>query len=266
MERRDDFFEYVQAKLSGLSDEDGLYARIFQLICHLNFSPAEAKEHWKKIKELKEERSARLGRAVSFRVALLDYFLSNQTIQTPMIVELYLFENHRYNVMVDNLTGLYNHRFIREYLWKETKRSIRYKKKYSVLLMDVDDFAEFNDRNGKIAGDELLMKIAAVLENHTRVEDVPARFGGDEFFIILPETDRNGAMAFANRIKKILLDEVFSSSKLGKNISVSMGLATFQDDSVDPILLLEMVEKSLYHAKYLGKNKIEAYSFDELEI
>ncbi len=267
LERRDEFFTRIQELVTEEDSEEQVYQRIFQTLCHLEFSPEESLEHWKRITLLKQQMEEQLVRPVAFRVAMLQYFLSDLGMyQNPFLVELFLYESSHYNIMTDELTGMYNHRFLREYLWKETKRSIRYKKQYSLMLLDVDDFRFINDNYGLLAGDEVLQSHARLIEENIRVEDVVARYSGDAFIIILPETGKKGALDSAHRLMDTIHTHVTPIENKEIRISYSIGIATFGEDSQDPIEILEMAEKALYRAKYQGKDRIEAYSPDLHEI
>ncbi len=263
LENRDDFQEKVKALGREVTDEVEIYQRILFLFSHVQFSVEEARDHWDRILAHRSELSAKLERKVAFRVALLDYFLTKLRLyKTPQVLELYIYENAKYNVTLDELTGLYNHRFLREYLWKETKRSVRYEKKFSLLVIDIDDFKGINDRYGQITGDDILKSLSKSLEMNMRIEDVATRYSGDEFIVILPETDKKGALVFASRIKRLMENLDANYGDIDLSIKVSIGVATFGEDSNDPVELMELADKALYRAKFMGKNRIVAYSPD----
>lgn len=261
LERREEFFERIRSLVTEKDSESEIYQRIFQVLCHLEFSPEESLEHWRRITALKQKLEGELVRPVAFRVAMLQYFLSDMGLyQNPYLVELFLYESSHYNIMTDELTGLYNHRFLREYLWKESKRSTRYKKAFSILILDIDDFRFVNDNYGPLAGDEVLKSLARIIEENIRVEDVVGRYSGDAFIIILPETEKTGAQDFSQRLRGLIKSQSIQIDQKPVPVTCSIGISTFSRDSQDPIEVLEMAEKALYRAKFQGKDRVEAYS------
>ena len=267
LERREDLLDVIRNLSDEYHSEGEVCRRIFQILAHLDIGEKEALEHWNAVIRHKNAMSTALDRTVAFRTALLDYFLrETDLIKSPAIVEFFIYESAKFNVMIDELTGLYNHRFLREFLWKETKRSLRYHKSFTIVIIDIDDFEEINSKNGYLAGNEILQHVSRGLETNMRIEDIASRYGGDEFVLILPETPKSGAFAFCHRIKDLIeAVEIPYSDRIIK-VQLSMGYASFPDDSSDPVTLLECADKALYHAKYLGKGRVNAYNREELEI
>ncbi|OHD55633.1 MAG: hypothetical protein A2Y33_13440 [Spirochaetes bacterium GWF1_51_8] len=267
LERREDLLEVIRSLADEYHSEGEVCRRIFQILAHLEMDEKAALAHWSAVIRHKSDMSAALERPVAFRTALLDYFLSEtDLIKSPAIVEFFIYESAKYNIMIDELTGLYNHRFLREFLWKETKRSLRYHKSFTIVIIDIDDFEEINSTNGYLAGNEILQFVSKGLETNMRIEDIAARYGGDEFVLILPETPKSGALSFCRRIKELVeAGEVQYGDRIIK-VELSMGFASFPDDSSDPVTLLDYADKALYHAKYLGKGRVNEYNKEELEI
>lgn len=160
--------------------------------------------------------------------------------------------------ITDPLTSLYNRRYFQERLAEEIDRSERYNLKTSLCMLDIDDFKLFNDCEGHLAGDDLLRKLSRLTSYSLRVIDVLARIGGDEFAVIMPQTDKDEAYFVAERIcntiKQKLLPEWEFYPK--KNITVSIGISTLPVDGNNPKKLLGNADKALYRAKMHGKNKI----------
>jgi diguanylate cyclase (GGDEF)-like protein len=249
LENRADFTKKVSELIAEVKDASEVYQCILFLFSHVEFSKEDAKLHWERILLHRDELSQKIGRKVVFRVALLDYLLTKLHLyKNPQVLELYIYENAKYNVTLDELTGLYNHRFLREYLWKETKRSLRYEKKFSLLVVDIDDFKDINDRYGQLTGDEVLKSVSKSLETNMRIEDVATRYSGDEFIVLLPETDKKGALVFASRIKRLMENVDANYGTIDLSIKVSVGVATFGEDSKDAVELMEMADKALYRA------------------
>ncbi|MBI5528351.1 MAG: diguanylate cyclase [Deltaproteobacteria bacterium] len=169
-----------------------------------------------------------------------------------------LFERTKQLVSIDGLTQLYNHRFFQERIRQELDRSKRHNLKLSLVMMDLDNFKDLNDRFGHPAGDTVLKKIAAVLMENVRGIDIVARYGGDEFALILPHTDSEAAFLVAERIKNKLekLEAAGEDAAGTFSISMSMGVATFPDDAPDPEALIDLADRALLRVKRTGKGEI----------
>lgn len=156
--------------------------------------------------------------------------------------------------ITDGLTGLLNHRRSHEILRQEIKRAKRYQRPLSILMLDVDSFKSFNDTFGHPQGDVLLCSIAKILKSSVRNVDFVGRYGGEEFVVILPETIRSDAFILAERIREAIASEPFSAGGQVIYKTVSIGVASFPDDAVEPTELVQMADEALYRAKRAGKN------------
>ncbi len=154
----------------------------------------------------------------------------------------------------DELTGLHNRRLFATRLADEVSRYSRFERPLSVVVLDVDVFKAVNDELGHAVGDETLQGIGRILERHSRSIDVICRHGGDEFAILLVETDKRGALRYAERIRRQIEAAAFPH---GRSITVSLGVASLPDD-VGPVPedLLTAADWALYEAKRAGKNRI----------
>ncbi len=160
--------------------------------------------------------------------------------------------------LLDELTQIYNRRYFDELLKREIDRSARYFQKFSLLMVDIDDFKRCNDTHGHIAGDKVLKKIAQILIQKTRNTDFVARYGGEEFVIIAPCTDKRGAATIAARLVAIVGKEeivIGGTSKIG-GITISVGISTFGEDASEREKLIQSADAALYQAKKLGKNRV----------
>ena len=156
---------------------------------------------------------------------------------------------------VDGLTGLLNrHTWMKE-AEKEFERAKRYKVPFAVVMLDVDDFKSVNDNWGHLAGDIVLRKIGKILREECRSVDVPGRYGGEEFVVLLPHTDMEGAVSFAERIRKRIEQE---DMKIPRTVTATFGVAVFDPenpvDSLDQLLI--KADKALYKGKDMGKNVV----------
>ncbi len=169
-----------------------------------------------------------------------------------------MYEHIRALSYTDGMTGLHNYRFFRLRIKEEYARSRRENVPVSLLILDVDNFKNYNDTLGHPAGDEVLRKVSFILKQSVRDNDIVARYGGEEFAIILPGADKDGASALAERIRVKVQDTEFYRQEIqpeGK-LTISIGIATFPDDAINEVELIENADKALYHAKETGKNKV----------
>ena len=156
----------------------------------------------------------------------------------------------------DSLTGLYNRRKINELIQNEIERSERYQKSFSVIIMDIDYFKRVNDRHGHLAGDELLKMLAQILLKTIRHTDNVGRWGGEEFVVLCPETNDEGASSLADKIRQKIEHSTFND--YGKQ-TASFGIACYQEgDTIDKII--SHADEALYMAKNAGRNRVEVKS------
>src|SRR6266480_2956081 len=156
----------------------------------------------------------------------------------------------------DEVTGLYNRRFFSLRLEEEMSRFRRFNHPVSVVLLDIDGFKNVNDEFGHAVGDETLRDLGQILMKHSRGINVVARFGGDEFTILLVETPKAGAQLYAERIRQVVATFPFSH---GKQVTASFGVASLPDDEVaSSDDLFRAADEALYAAKRAGKNQVVA--------
>lgn len=175
----------------------------------------------------------------------------------------YLHQNYhsfKQQAITDGLTGLYNRRFFNEEIEREIARSYRHFLRMSLILLDVDHFKKYNDTNGHQAGDLVLKKVASVLRNETRVCDMECRYGGEEFALILPETNKTQALMIAEKLRKQIEETEFphQNRQPSGNLTASLGVATFPDDAVNSKDLIDTADAGLYKAKEKGRNCVVA--------
>jgi two-component system cell cycle response regulator len=161
----------------------------------------------------------------------------------------------------DGLTGLYNYRFFHQLLSVEMSRAQRFHRPLSLIMLDLDHFKAYNDVYGHPAGDHALRQLARLLRRSSRSYDLVARYGGDEFVIILPETGKGTAAEVAERIRifagdlRVRRDDV----RPGGRITVSLGVASFPEDATETGDLIRKADRALYQAKARGRNRIYPY-------
>ena len=159
--------------------------------------------------------------------------------------------------ITDGLTSVYNHRYFRERLEEEFARAKRYKLPLSCIILDVDNFKRVNDTYGHLQGDSVLREIAARSSQSVRKTDIIARYGGEEFVIIMPQTSCPGVQVQADRILKEIGTRPFAGMPPGHNITVSIGVAILNHDTMlDCESLIRVADGALYQAKREGKNRV----------
>jgi diguanylate cyclase (GGDEF)-like protein len=164
---------------------------------------------------------------------------------------------------IDDLTGLYNSRFLAGALQREAKRALRSNRPLSVLFVDLDGFKGINDRWGHLNGSRALVEAAARIASGARETDVVSRYGGDEFAIVLPETPPEGAMIVARRVRERIADHAFlKEDDIGYRLTASVGVATLPDAARTPEDLLAAADAAMYRVKARGKDGIETASPD----
>jgi diguanylate cyclase (GGDEF)-like protein len=163
--------------------------------------------------------------------------------------------------ITDQLTGLPNLRYLEKRLPEELNRSTRYNYPMSFLMIDIDDFKIYNDRNGHQAGNVALQLTANCLKEALRAADVALRYGGEEFCILLPQTGHDEARVIAERIRQRVRTEEFphgNSQPLGR-VTVSIGVSTFSNELDTAEKIIGGADRALYQAKHHGKDRVESY-------
>ena len=162
-----------------------------------------------------------------------------------------LSESLRHLAYHDSLTGLHNHRYFHDHLRSEFERARRYSHQLSVVMLDVNRFKEVNDRYGHLIGDELLSFLGRLIAENVRSSDIAARYGGDEFALILPETDGDAARNTAAKIRDVVSKRRDWGGGLVVDVAldVSAGVATFPEDAMTAEELLHEADRALYASK-----------------
>lgn len=187
-------------------------------------------------------------------VAVLDAFLAQAGLALENAA---LYQRVQVQAATDSLTGLPNHRSLKERLDEEVARARRLQRKLTVLMLDIDYFKPFNDDYGHAAGDSALQTVAAMLKNATRRGTAIARYGGEEFVVLLPDTDIDEGTAVARRICAYVADCAEADhSALPRRLTVSIGVATFPEHGEQRDALLQAADLAMYVAKRLGRNQV----------
>lgn len=168
-----------------------------------------------------------------------------------------LYEKTVIRSRTDYLTDVWNHGYFQFILQSEMERTKALKSPLSLLMIDIDDFKLYNDKLGHQTGDRILKDLAVLLKNQSRKIDYVCRYGGEEFAILLPNTEKKEALPIAERIRiEVEKYQFHESEPKEKPLTVSIGLASYPDDGETPTQLLTSADTKLYQAKHKGKNTI----------
>ena len=163
----------------------------------------------------------------------------------------------------DELTGAYNMRAFSSVLQRAFRQAVRYGHALSVVMIDSDNLKQINDTHGHESGNRLLQHVVRCIREQLRGSDVMARFGGDEFIVLLPETNNKGALEMAERIRKAVEISRFDVRSAHASITVSLGIASYPEDGGNLDVILDKADKAMYRAKQRGRNRVVAYAEDD---
>jgi diguanylate cyclase (GGDEF)-like protein len=209
-------------------------------------------------------RDARAGYLAAYRRRSAPGFVRDD-VRTLSLLAAYasvLLDNRRLAqdlqrlAVTDDLTQVYNYRYLKTALRRELKRAARFAQHLSLVMIDVDNLKAYNDVNGHLRGSLLLKELAGLCSEQVRSFDVLAKYGGDEFTIVLPQTPRDGAITVAERVRGAVARHTFALAEPGA-ITVSIGVSSFPEDGTDPVSLLRAADRALYIAKRNGRNRVE---------
>ena len=179
--------------------------------------------------------------------------LANQAglaIENSQLYEIIVHKSH-----TDSLTGLWNHGFFQEKLSEEIKKAQENHYPLSLAMVDLDNFKKLNDTYGHQLGDLVLKELAQLLQESSREKDYLCRYGGEEFSVILVQTNREQSFDIADRMRKRIEDHIFHlSNDLELKVTVSIGLATFPHQADNKEELIKKADKAMYVSKFSGKN------------
>ncbi|MCK5259568.1 MAG: GGDEF domain-containing protein [Candidatus Omnitrophica bacterium] len=169
---------------------------------------------------------------------------------------VHLYQEIEQIAITDSLTDVHTRRHITERFQEELKRSKVRNIKMSFLMIDVDFFKKFNDQYGHLTGDQILREVGLLINENIREIDIAGRYGGEEFCVILPDTDHQGAQYAAERIRKAIEDALIKAYDASVKITVSIGVSTFPGDGRKMDELIDKADWALYRAKKQGRNKV----------
>ncbi|HET7106125.1 MAG TPA: diguanylate cyclase [Candidatus Acidoferrum sp.] len=197
----------------------------------------------------RRELAGALGRPISLKTVLMDVLSSSGLVRVPVILEYDELKKIRLNAVTDPLTGLYNRRLFAESFEKELNRARRYGLPLGIVILDLHRFKEVNDKYGHPRGDEVLRAAATTLQKALRTSDSAFRIGGDEFALLLPQTDSAQAIALSRRIETVFA-ETLRPLQLGFTVTMDHGVGTFPQDGDQSDQLIRVADERLYRFKH----------------
>jgi diguanylate cyclase (GGDEF)-like protein len=253
LEEIERFAEGERAPKRWSSTEGHWAVKILFVLTNQKYAPAEAEKLWLAILDHEKWMAARLGRKVGVSIAAMDY-LTNvaDQMERPVIVEEEQMGKMTDTAAKDGLTGLYGREVFDHLLEKMVAEARRYGTPLSLLMADIDDFKEVNDRHGHQMGDEVLERIGTIILENVRSADLAARYGGEELAVILPHTAIRSAQTVAENIRTAVMERFENELK----VTISIGVAAWQPHMNHPANLVRAADSGLYAAKEGGKNKV----------
>ena len=200
----------------------------------------------------RRELAENLGQRVSLKTAMVDVLASTKFLRVPILMEYDDFKKLQINAATDALTGLYNRRLFDEYLDKELNRAKRYGQQLAVVILDLHKLKEVNDLHGHLQGDQVLQLAAATLRKTLRASDFAFRIGGDEFALLLPQTDPEQAITLCRRVRTQYETDI-RPLKMDVGVTLDFGVAVHPQDGDQKSALLSLADQRLYELKNSGR-------------
>ena len=205
------------------------------------------------------------GRARPFSPEDLEVITEFARQAQTSIDRTFLHEEARRLSITDGLTGLWNRRHLDLRCSEELDRAARFGEEFALVMCDLDDFSDINNRYGHQVGDAVLVEVSNRLASSTRQVDLVARYGGEEFLLLLPRTDRSGALEVAEKVHAAVCSRPFSTDAGPLAVTVSLGVASHPADGTTVAALVAAADAALYRAKRAGKNQIRVAETPERE-
>ena len=247
----DSYLELLADTLEGLdhSARAQFLQRYFRVTTHLELRESQCLQLWEEMLTRRRELTEALGRSVSLKTVLMDVLSSSGLLRVPVVLEYDELKKIQLSAVTDPLTGLYNRRLFAESFDKELNRARRYGLPLGIVILDLHRFKEVNDKYGHPRGDDVLRAAATTLQKALRTSDSAFRIGGDEFALLLPQTDAAQALALSRRIEAVFADTL-RPLQLTFAVTMDHGVATFPQDGEQTDQLIRVADERLYRFKH----------------
>jgi diguanylate cyclase (GGDEF)-like protein len=231
--------------------------RYFRATTRLDLRESQCLQLWEEMLTRRRELSELTGRPISLKTVLMDVLSSSGLIRVPVVMEYDEFKKLQLNAVTDALTGLYNRRLFAESFEKELNRARRYGLPLGIVILDLHRFKEVNDKYGHPRGDDVLRAAATTLVKALRTSDSAFRIGGDEFALLLPQTDPIQATALSRRVETVFA-ETLLSLQLSFPVTMDHGAANFPQDGDQADQLIHVADERLYRLKHANHQRPSA--------
>jgi diguanylate cyclase (GGDEF)-like protein len=250
MSVEESFLELLAETLENLdrSARGQFLQRFFKAIGQLDLSDTASLEYWERILRRRQELAESLERPASLRTAIVEVLASSSHLRVPVLMEYDDLKKLQINAATDPLTGLYNRRLFEDHFERELNRALRYGQHLALVMLDLHQFKEVNDRYGHPRGDLLLRSVAGTLKKSLRTSDYSFRIGGDEFALLLVQSDREHAAILANRVRANFATSI-ESLQMSVPLSLDFGLAVYPEDGDQKEVLIRVADERLYEMK-----------------
>ena len=252
----DSYFELLADTLESLDlpARAQFIQRYFRAIAHLDLRETQSVEIWEEMLLRRRELTGLVGRPVSLKTALTDVLTSSGLLRVPILIEYDELKRLELDAVTDPLTGLHNRRLFSETFDKELNRARRYSQPLGLVTLDLHRFKEVNDKHGHPRGDDVLRAAAATLKRALRTSDSAFRIGGDEFALLLPQTDSAQALALSRRVQTVFA-EMLQPLQLAVTVGMDHGVAIFPQDAEQADHLIRIADERLYRIKHANHSK-----------
>src|SRR5690348_6122228 len=254
----DSFLELLAETLENLDrlPRGQFLQRFFKTMAQLELSENASLELWEQILERRRQLADTLGKPISLKAAMVDVLARSTYLRVPILMEYDDLKKLQINAATDPLTGLYNRRLFEEHFEKELNRALRYNQHLALVILDLHEFKEVNDRFGHPQGDLFLQTAAATLRKSLRTSDYAFRIGGDEFALLLVHSDSEQANTLARRIGANFGSAV-QVMRASVGLGMDYGIAVFPGDGDQKDALIRIADQRLYQMKHLQRGEKE---------
>jgi diguanylate cyclase (GGDEF)-like protein len=252
----DSYLELLADTLEGLDlpARGQFLQRYFRTISHLDLRESQCIQLWDEMLVRRRELSEHVGRQVALKTALMDVLSTAGLFRVPIFIEYDELKKLQVNAVTDPLTGLYNRRLFGESFEKELNRARRYGLPLGIVILDLHRFKEVNDKHGHPRGDDVLRAAAATFQKTLRTSDSAFRIGGDEFALLLPQTDAAQSLALSRRVETVF-SEMLQPLQLSVSVNMDHGVANFPQDGEQADQLIRVADERLYRLKHASRGR-----------
>jgi diguanylate cyclase (GGDEF)-like protein len=252
--KEDSYLDLLVETLEGLDESiQGQFLRqFFRTVAQIDVTEEQSNEFWVRILRRRGDLADSQGKKISLKTAMVDVLSAANFLRVPVLIEYDELKKLQINAATDALTGLHNRRLFDEYFEKEMNRAKRYGQQLAIVILDLHKLKEVNDRHGHLQGDQVLQIAAATLRRTLRNSDFAFRIGGDEFAVLLPQTDTEQAVTLCRRVRSQYENEL-APLALEIGVTLDFGVAVHPQDGDQKSALMGLADKRLYELKLSGR-------------